>query len=188
MAMREFNHLVLWNQEGLLLPLCLIMNHTCRRSIAYCILSPFSAAYSFTLRSCSEHPSTCHSSSGKRAGPTATFVRLQQDNNASFCLQLDLLACPGNEFLDLWPDPQRSSCRATFWGQRGDVSFLGDESHWHHMAVTWTAARNGTVKIYRDGLLMVEVGFAAPLSCICSCCTPRQPSFFKLGKRSKQGV
>ena len=91
-------------------------------------------------------------------------MRLQQDSNASLGLQLDLLACHEYEFLDLWPDLQRSSCRATFGGQRGNINFLGDESHWHHMAVTWTAARNGTVKIYRDGLLMVEVGFPAPLT------------------------
>ena len=112
---------------------------------------------------------------------------MQQGNSAFLCLQLDLLACHGYEFLDLWPDPQRSSCRATFGGQRGDANFLGDESHWHHMAVTWTAARNGTVKIYRDGLLMVEVGFAAPLRCTCRCCTPQTAVLFQAGQVEQAG-
>lgn len=107
-------------------------------------------------------------------------MRLWQYEHAFFCLQLDLLACHGYEFLDLWPDPQRSSCRAAFGGQRGTANFMGDESHWHHLAVTWTAASNGTVKVYRDGLLMVEVSF-------CSCCTPRQPSLFQAGQVQQAG-
>lgn len=84
-------------------------------------------------------------------------VATREFNHLVLWNQLDLLACHGYEFLDLWPDPQRSSCRAAFGGQRGTANFMGDESHWHHLAVTWTAASNGTVKVYRDGLLMVEV-------------------------------
>ena len=41
------------------------------------------------------------------------------------------------------------------------VSIVEPDGAWHHLAVTWTAANNGTTKIYKDGLLMAEVSLLA---------------------------
>lgn len=38
------------------------------------------------------------------------------------------------------------------------ANFIERDGAWHHMAVTWTKAGNGRTRIYKDGLLMAEVG------------------------------
>ncbi|DBA68967.1 TPA: hypothetical protein ACH3X2_013140 [Trebouxia sp. C0005] len=48
------------------------------------------------------------------------------------------------------------SCYSKY-GNKPAANLLERDGSWHHVAVTWTAAHNGTTKIYKDGLLMAEV-------------------------------
>ncbi|KAK9789369.1 hypothetical protein WJX73_005379 [Symbiochloris irregularis] len=64
-------------------------------------------------------------------------------------------ACHDFELLDLWPDWKHESCYAA-WNHSTTANFVSRKLSWHHIAVTWTKAGNGTMKIYEDGLLMAE--------------------------------
>ena len=43
------------------------------------------------------------------------------------------------------------------WNRSYTASYLSDNAEWHHMAVTWTKADNGRMRIFKDGLMMSEV-------------------------------
>jgi hypothetical protein len=75
-------------------------------------------------------------------------------------LQQNLIACHDFELLDSIPDPKGKSCNAVF--KRKGANFVSRENTWHHLAVTWNAAKNGTTKVYQDGLLMAEVQITCP--------------------------
>lgn len=65
----------------------------------------------------------------------------------------NVVACRGFQYLLLIPDPARSSCVSMF-GDPATVKTadLTDRSGaWHHVAVTWSAARNGMTQIFKDG-------------------------------------
>lgn len=47
------------------------------------------------------------------------------------------------------------------WNRTFTASFLSDSAEWHHMAVTWSKQHDGRMRIFKDGLMMAEVG---PLS------------------------
>lgn len=67
------------------------------------------------------------------------------------------------QYLDMYPDPYRQSCFAAYNFSR-TANFVERDLKWHHLAVTWEADKNGTMKVYRDGLLMVTVWPSCPLS------------------------
>ena len=56
-------------------------------------------------------------------------------------------------------DPGRDTCESAFgqtvWSHP-TANFVDSSLAWHHLAVTWTA-KNGTTKVYKDGLLVKEV-------------------------------
>lgn len=60
------------------------------------------------------------------------------------------------QYLDLFPDPDKASCMSV-WNRSFTASYLSDNAEWHHMAVTWTKADNGRMRIFKDGLMMSEV-------------------------------
>ena len=60
------------------------------------------------------------------------------------------------QYLDLFPDPDKASCMSV-WNRSYTASYLSDNADWHHMAVTWTKADNGRMRIFKDGLMMSEV-------------------------------
>ena len=78
---------------------------------------------------------------------------------------IDIVGCRDFEFLHLVPDeyigePDHYRGCTTFFnkkiaGVRQDVSVVSRTDRWHHVAVTWDAALNGTVSVYKDGLRMV---------------------------------
>ena len=70
------------------------------------------------------------------------------------------IACHAFTYFTMWPDPDSVSCYSKY-GNKPAADILERDGSWHHVAVTWTAAHNGTTKIYKDGLLMAEV-------CCCS--------------------
>lgn len=66
-----------------------------------------------------------------------------------------LLACPSSHVSNMWT--YSSSCYSVY-RNRPAVNILERDSSWHHIAVT--AAPDGTIKTYKDGLLMTEVNLA----------------------------
>jgi hypothetical protein len=58
---------------------------------------------------------------------------------------------------DYWAQLRRESCAHYF---NRTTSIVDRVAGWHHVAITWTAADEGSTKIYKDGLLMKEVRFA----------------------------
>jgi len=67
----------------------------------------------------------------------------------------NVLACHDFEYLDLYPDPEMISCHASL-GSGETASLVERTGSWHHVAVTWSAGDEGMMRIYKDGLLMVE--------------------------------
>ena len=74
-----------------------------------------------------------------------------------------MIACHAFPYFTIWPDPNKISCYAKY-GNHPVTSILERDGSWHHIAVTWTAANDGTTKIYQDGLLMAQVSTCA--SCL----------------------
>ena len=77
---------------------------------------------------------------------------------------IKLLGCRDFEFLQLVPDnyvgpPDYYKGCNTFFEEQNDVnvdvSVVSRTNRWNHIAVTWDAAKNGTVSIYKDGLRMI---------------------------------
>lgn len=78
----------------------------------------------------------------------------------------ELIAC--HDFVWMWKIPDEylgppdyyGGCRS-FYGDTGGISmdtklgpdFVDRSGNWHHLAVTWDAATNGTTSVYYDGLL-----------------------------------
>ena len=71
------------------------------------------------------------------------------------------------QYLDLFPDPDKASCMSV-WNRSFTASYLSDNAEWHHMAVTWTKADNGRMRIFKDGLMMSEVRPSAGLISSCA--------------------
>lgn len=67
-----------------------------------------------------------------------------------------MIACHAFTWYTMWPDPDHLSCYSKY-GNQPAANILEHDGSWHHVAVTWTAAHNGTTKVYKDGLLMAEV-------------------------------
>jgi cysteine-rich repeat protein len=63
-----------------------------------------------------------------------------------------LVLCHDFEYLDMLPDPRGESCYYAF--NHTGPSIVSRDGTWHHVAATWTAANDGLVKIYIDGLLL----------------------------------
>ena len=66
-----------------------------------------------------------------------------------------LLACPSFPTSTMWS--YSKSCYSVY-RNRPAINILERDSSWHHIAVT--AAPDGTIKTYKDGLLMTEVNLA----------------------------
>lgn len=72
-----------------------------------------------------------------------------------------LLACHDFNYLMLSPDfyegpPNYYQGCGTFYGNNR-ANFVDRKGTWHHVAITWNAATNGTTRIYFDGLLISDV-------------------------------
>ncbi|CAD7701100.1 unnamed protein product [Ostreobium quekettii] len=67
----------------------------------------------------------------------------------------DLLACHDFEYIVKSFDTEGASCRAHFNNTIADPSntdLTDNTGKWHHLAVSWEAAKNGSIQIYIDGL------------------------------------
>ena len=70
-----------------------------------------------------------------------------------------VLACPASHVPDKWPiQHEVSNICSSMSRNQPAVNILERDSSWHHLAVT--AAPDGTIKTYTDGLLMTEVNLA----------------------------
>eukprot|EP00884_Botryococcus_braunii_P003507 jgi/Botrbrau1/13157/Bobra.0187s0105.1 len=121
---------------------------------------------SFTFEAWVSTTDTCHSGtlmSYALKGKAADDKQRAIDYNHFFISNPgNLLACHDFEWqwigdtwagTDYWAQQRRESCAYYFNHTTSIVDRTGD---WHHIAVTWTAANDGTTKIYKDGLLMKE--------------------------------
>lgn len=103
----------------------------------------------------------CHSgtilSYAKHGNPVDEEAAVADYNHFVIFDPRNLLACHDFKFIDLSPDPNNVSCHAAFKvasGKNETASYIERDGKWHHLAVTWSAAKNGTTNIYFDGLLM----------------------------------
>ena len=92
------------------------------------------------------------------------------DNEFALFAARELMVCRGFRYYaeagSDWVGPPlyHESCAAFYKDEPpGERSFTDNE--WHHLAAVWTAANNGTAKIYKDGLLAssVQTARTAPL-------------------------
>jgi len=63
-----------------------------------------------------------------------------------------LVLCHDFEYLDMLPDPRGESCYYAF--NHTGPSVVSRDGTWRHVAATWTAANDGLVEIYVNGLLL----------------------------------
>ena len=62
------------------------------------------------------------------------------------------MLCHDFEYLDMLPDPRGESCYYAF--NHTGPSVVSRDGTWRHVAATWTAANDGLVEIYVNGLLL----------------------------------
>ncbi len=92
------------------------------------------------------------------------------DNEFALFSTREMMVCRGFRYYstprDDWVGPPlyHDSCDSFFVDQPARERRFTDD-RWHHVAAVWTAHNNGTVKIYKDGLLSssVETARTAPL-------------------------
>ena len=71
--------------------------------------------------------------------------------------QENLVACHDFEYINLVPDRDMISCYGRFntSGKGSVVNLVSDAGEWHHLAVTWTAQKDGMTQIYMDGAVFI---------------------------------
>ena len=72
------------------------------------------------------------------------------DNEFVLFATRGLMVCRGFQW---YRHPSEDACEHYF-AEAGDRNFA--DGRWHHVAATWTAANNGSVTIYKDGLLVAR--------------------------------
>ncbi|KAL4422517.1 hypothetical protein ABPG75_008714 [Micractinium tetrahymenae] len=124
---------------------------------------------------------------------TDPFQRIADFNHFVIFDPSKVVGCHDFTYIDLWPDPREESCYAAYNHSDALPSFVERNGKWHHLAVVWTAADNGLMQIYWDGLLIVSTpsgktrplqpGGALMLGAEQDCyggCTDRGQGFFGL--------
>lgn len=103
---------------------------------------------------------TCHTgaivSYAEQTYSTDSSERVKAANSFVIFDIKDLAACRGFELLDRIPDPEEISCKSKFKAskeQTAENKIDIADGRWHHLAVTWSADKNGLTEVYLDGML-----------------------------------
>ena len=97
------------------------------------------------------HNSALFSYAARPADPTGGGTELEA-NHLVLANPNRLVLCHDFEYLEIVPDTRGESCYFSF--NHTGPSIVSRDGTWRHIAATWTAANDGLVQIYVNGLLM----------------------------------
>ncbi len=110
----------------------------------------------FTFEAWVRTSDSCHNSAlfsyaAPPADPTGGGTELEA-NHLVLANPNRLVLCHDFEYLDIVPDTRGESCYFSF--NHTGPSIVSRDGTWHHVAATWTAADDGLVQMYVNGLLV----------------------------------